>query len=209
MIEWHNEPHLVDYPAALAAMETHVDAMIAGKASEKIWLLEHPPLYTGGTSADPAELLTPQRFPVFETGRGGRFTYHGPGQRVAYVMADLRVRGRDVRAYVHNLEAWVINALQSFGVDAGRREGRIGLWVVDKGPEKKEEKKIAAIGVRIRKWVAYHGVSININPDLSHFAGIVPCGLSDYGVTSLHDLGINATVTQMDEALKASWNKVF
>ncbi len=205
MINWNTASDPVEYPHALAAMEAHVDAMIAGKADEKIWLLEHPPLYTSGTSADEAELLTPQRFPVYPTGRGGRYTYHGPGQRVAYVMADLRVRGRDVRAYVQNLEQWVIGALAEFGVTAAQRDGRIGLWVEHNGTEE----KIAAIGVRIRKWVAYHGVAINLNPDLSHFAGIVPCGISTYGVTSLKKLGINATMQQLDDALKASWNRVF
>lgn len=205
MINWITAPNPVEYPDALASMEVHVDAMIAGKAEEKIWLLEHPPLYTSGTSADAAELLTPQRFPVYPTGRGGRYTYHGPGQRVAYVMADLRVRGRDVRAYVQNLEQWVIGALAEFGVTAAQRDGRIGLWVERNG----SEEKIAAIGVRIRKWVAYHGVAINLDPDLSHFAGIVPCGISAYGVTSLKKLGINATMQQLDDALKTSWNRVF
>ncbi|MDX1921495.1 MAG: lipoyl(octanoyl) transferase LipB [Alphaproteobacteria bacterium] len=205
MTEWQLSPKPVEYPEALAAMETHVDAMIAGKADEKIWLLEHPPLYTSGTSADAAELLAPQRFPVYPTGRGGRYTYHGPGQRVAYVMADLRARGRDVRAYVQNLEQWVISALAEFGVKAAQREGRIGLWVEHNG----REEKIAAIGVRIRKWVAYHGVAINVNPDLSHFAGIIPCGISSYGVTSLNALGIDVKMNQLDDALKSSWNRVF
>ncbi len=205
MIEWQLSPKPVEYLDALAAMETHVDAMIAGDADEKIWLLEHPPLYTSGTSADAAELLTPQRFPVYPTGRGGRYTYHGPGQRVAYVMADLRVRGRDVRAYVQNLEQWVIGALGELGVKAAQRDGRIGLWVEHNGTEE----KIAALGVRIRKWVAYHGIAINLNPNLSHFAGIIPCGISSYGVTSLKALGIDATLNQLDDALKASWNRVF
>lgn len=209
MIEWQLSPKPVEYPDALAAMETHVDAMIAGNAQEKIWLLEHPPLYTSGTSADEAELLTPQRFPVYKTGRGGRFTYHGPGQRIAYVMADLRVRGRDVRAYVQHLEEWVITALREFGVEAARRDGRIGLWVEHEVAGKKCEEKIAAIGVRIRKWVTYHGVSINLNPDLSHFNGIVPCGLSNYGVTSLHVLGIKTSYAELDNALKHAWKKVF
>lgn len=205
MIEWQLSPKPVEYPEALAAMEAHVDAMIAGKTQEKIWLLEHPPLYTSGTSADAAELLAPQRFPVYSTGRGGRYTYHGPGQRIAYVMADLRARGRDVRAYVQNLEQWVIGALAEFGVQAAQREGRIGLWVEHNG----REEKIAAIGVRIRKWVAYHGVAINVNPDLSHFAGIIPCGISSYGVTSLNALGIDLKMNQLDDALKSSWNRVF
>jgi lipoyl(octanoyl) transferase len=210
MIDWQTSTHPVEYPDALAAMEAHVDAMIAGNgiagnAGEKIWLLEHPPLYTSGTSADAAELLTPHRFPVYKTGRGGRFTYHGPGQRVAYIMVDLRVRGRDVRAYVHNLEEWVITALKEFDIHAGRRDGRIGLWV----EHNQREEKIAAIGVRIRKWVTYHGVSINLNPDLGHFGGIVPCGLSTFGVTSLHALGVPATFEQLDNALKTAWDRVF
>lgn len=209
MIEWQNSDKPIDYPTAIAAMEAHVDAMIAGQAPEKIWLLEHPPLYTSGTSADEAELLTPQRFPVYKTGRGGRFTYHGPGQRIAYVMADLRVRGRDVRAYVHNLEEWVIIALREFELDAGRREGRIGLWVEHDAGGILREEKIAAIGVRIRKWVTYHGVSINLNPDLSHFNGIVPCGLSTFGVTSLHALGKKVSFAELDNALKTAWKTVF
>lgn len=213
MIEWQTSDQPIDYPSAVAAMEAHVDALIAGNAGEKIWLLEHPPLYTSGTSADEAELLTPQRFPVYKTGRGGRFTYHGPGQRIAYVMVDLRreekTRGRDVRTYIHNLEEWVITALREFDVDAGRRDGRIGLWVEhDIGGTLREE-KIAAIGVRIRKWVTYHGVSINLNPDLSHFNGIVPCGLSAFGVTSLHALGKKVTFAELDNALKTAWKIVF
>ncbi len=208
-MQWQTADKPVTYPAALEAMEAHVDAMIAGNADEKIWLLEHPPLYTSGTSANEAELLTPQRFPVYKTGRGGKFTYHGPGQRVAYAMIDLRERGRDVRAYVHNLEEWVITALREFGVEAGRREGRIGLWVERDVDGLLREEKIAAIGVRIRKWVTYHGVSINLNPDLSHFNGIVPCGLLAYGVTSLHALGIDADFESLDKALKTAWDKVF
>ena len=208
-MEWQTSDTPIDYPFAINAMETHVDAMIAGDAGEKIWLLEHPSLYTSGTSADEAELLTPQRFPVYKTGRGGRFTYHGPGQRIAYVMADLRIRGRDVRAYVHNLEEWVITALREFDVDAGRRDGRIGLWVEHNIGGTLHEEKIAAIGVRIRKWVTYHGVSINLNPDLSHFSGIVPCGLSTFGVTSLHALGKKASFAELDNALKTAWKKVF
>jgi lipoyl(octanoyl) transferase len=205
MIDWKIEAQPILYPAAIAAMETHVDAMLNGAAGERIWLLQHPPLYTGGTSAADDELLTPQRFPVFKTGRGGRYTYHGPGQRIGYVMVDLRVRGRDVRAYVHNLESWVIGALKTFGVDAGRRDGRIGLWVDHNG----REEKIAAIGVRIRKWVTFHGVSINVSPDLGHFGGIVPCGLAHYGVTSLHALGIKADMPMLDKALITAWDKVF
>lgn len=212
MIIWETSGHLVEYPAALAAMEAHVDAMLVARANEKqvdekIWLLQHPPLYTAGTSAVAAELTDKNRFPVFQTGRGGRYTYHGPGQRVAYVMLDLNKRGRDVRDYVCRLEAWVITALGELGVNAERREGRVGLWVAHKG----REEKIAAIGVRLRRWISFHGVAINVNPDLSHFNGIVPCGLSahDYGVTSLAALGISATMNDVDQALKSSWDKVF
>jgi lipoyl(octanoyl) transferase len=203
--EWQISKEIVDYPAALAAMESHVERLIAGEAPEKIWLLEHPPLYTGGTSADAAELLN-ARFPVFETGRGGRYTYHGPGQRIAYVMLDLRSRGRDVRAYVRKLEEWVIAALAELGVTAERREGRIGLWVARADGR---EEKIAAIGIRIRRWVAYHGVSINVNPDLAHFSGIVPCGIAEHGVTSLAALGKTADMAALDAALQKSWARVF
>jgi lipoyl(octanoyl) transferase len=201
---WQIEQNPVEYPAALEAMETHVNRMISGQAEEKIWLLEHPPLYTAGTSADRQELLNP-RFPVYEAGRGGRYTYHGPGQRVAYVMIDLRKRKSDVRAYVAHLEKWVSEALGSFGIQAGCREGRVGLWVNDKGTEK----KIAAIGVRIRRWITWHGVSINVNPDLSHFSGIVPCGLSEYGVTSMQALGVNAGLPELDQALQKHWRDDF
>ncbi len=186
-------------------MEGHVEAMLAGQADEKIWLLEHPALYTAGTSAAESELLTPTRFPVHRSGRGGRYTYHGPGQRIAYVMVDLRERGRDVRAYVQRLEEWVMRALEEFDVKAGPREGRVGLWVADGN----REEKIAALGVRIRRWVTYHGVSININPDLSHFEGIVPCGISSYGVTSLQKLGMDVSAQELDAALKRAWGAVF
>jgi lipoyl(octanoyl) transferase len=204
MITWQIEQSPVDYHAALTAMEQHVAAMADGTAPEKIWLLEHPPLYTAGTSADPVELINP-RFPVYEAGRGGRYTYHGPGQRVAYVMLDLRTRGNDLRAYVKQLEMWAQDALMQFGVKAETREGRVGLWV----KSGLREEKIAAIGVRVRKWITFHGISINRDPDLSHFAGIVPCGLSDYGVTSLKALGINASQKQLDDALKTAWRDRF
>lgn len=206
MPEWQKSLSPVDYPAALAAMEAHVDAMLEGRVDEKVWLLEHPPLYTAGTSAQEAELLGPGGFPVYKSGRGGRYTYHGPGQRVAYVMLDLRTRGRDVRRYVHQLEEWVIKTLAGCGVQAERREGRIGLWVVT--PQGREE-KIAAIGVRIRRWVTYHGVSINVAPDLSHFSGIIPCGLSAYGVTSLQALGKTTTLNEVDALLQKTWDEVF
>lgn len=206
MVQWQKTAEFIEYPAALAAMETHVDALFEGRVGEKVWLLEHPPLYTAGTSAAEGELLSPQGFPVHKTGRGGRYTYHGPGQRIAYVMLDLRVRGRDVRRYVSQLEDWVIAALSVFDVQAERREGRIGLWVVT--PQGHEE-KIAAIGVRIRRWVTYHGVSINVDPNLSHFNGIIPCGLSSFGVTSLKALGKDVHMEELDAALQEKWPQVF
>lgn len=177
-------------------MEQRVDAMIAGNASEKVWLLEHPPLYTAGTSADVAELKDAARFPIFETGRGGRYTYHGPGQRVIYAMIDLRTRGKDLRAHVWRLEEWVIRVLAEFGVCGERRQGRVGIWVTNETGEE----KIAAIGVRVRKWVAYHGLALNVAPDLDHFSGIVPCGIADFGVTSLHKLGITVSMDEVDAA---------
>ncbi|MEJ2119472.1 MAG: lipoyl(octanoyl) transferase LipB [Alphaproteobacteria bacterium] len=207
-IEWRISDTPVGYPEAVADMEARVAAIRAGEKPETVWLLEHPPLYTAGTSADDSDLLDPERFPVHRTGRGGQFTYHGPGQRVAYVMLDLKRRGGDVRAYVRNLEQWVIETLASFNVTGERREGRVGIWV-DRGNGR--EDKIAAIGVRVRRWVSYHGVAINLDPDLSHFDGIVPCGISgqDYGVTSLVDLGIPATIAELDGALRAGFRKVF
>ena len=197
--EWTVSPGLVDYPAALADMEARAAAIHAGTAGERIWLLEHPPLYTAGTSADPAELLDP-RFPVYDAGRGGRYTYHGPGQRVGYVQLDLAQRGRDVRAYVHALEGWVIDALARLGVAARRAEGRIGIWTRDIDGS---EAKIGAIGVRVRRWVTMHGFSVNLAPDLSHFGGIVPCGIAEFGVTSLARLGIDLAPEAFDAALLA------
>jgi lipoyl(octanoyl) transferase len=187
-------------------MEAEVAAIIAGEAPERVWLLEHPPLYTAGTSADPKDLLTPDRFPVFKSGRGGQYTYHGPGQRVAYAMLDLRRREPSVRAYVAALEQWVIDTLAHFNVTGERREGRVGVWV-DRGGGR--EDKIAAIGVRVRQWVTFHGISLNVEPDLSHFSGIVPCGISDHGVTSLVDLGLPVTMADADIALRASFEKIF
>ncbi len=195
-VEWRITPGLTEYPDALAAMEARVASIHAGTMAEQVWLVEHPPLYTAGTSADPQELLD-HRFPVFLAGRGGRYTYHGPGQRVGYVMLDLNARGRDVRAYVHALEGWVIAALARLGVACWRAEGRIGIWT----HTPTGEAKIGAIGVRVRRWVTYHGFSINLAPDLAHFGGIVPCGLSDYGVTSLAALGVNAEFAALDAAL--------
>jgi lipoyl(octanoyl) transferase len=197
--EWRVAETLVDYPAALAAMDARMQAIHDGTEAELIWLLEHPPLYTAGTSADPAELLNPH-FPVFDAGRGGRYTYHGPGQRVAYVQLDLAQRGRDVRCYVHALEGWMIAALADLGVTARRAPGRIGIWCDDLAGR---EAKIGAIGVRIRRWVTSHGLSINVDPDLSHFAGIVPCGIAEFPVTSLAALGIDASIADVDAALLA------
>lgn len=208
-VEWRTTAAPVGYEDALAEMEARVAAIHEGTAGELVWLLEHPALYTAGVSAAPDELLTPTRFPVHRTGRGGRYTYHGPGQRVGYAMMDLRKRGQDVRAYVHNLEEWVIRALAEFGVTGERREGRIGIWVVRPTPLGPVEEKIAAIGVRVRRWIAFHGVAINVTPDLSHFEGIVPCGLAGYGVTSLKALGHDVTMTDMDAALQRTFPTIF
>ena len=195
-IDWTVSEGLTDYAQALAAMEARAAAIADGTAPEQIWLLEHPPLYTAGTSADPAEMLDP-RFPVFKAGRGGRYTYHGPGQRVGYVMLDLKKRGQDVRCFVHSVEGWVIDALADLGVEAWRAEGRVGIWTNDAG----REAKIGAIGVRVRRWVTFHGFSVNVTPDLSHFGGIVPCGLPEFPVTSLAQLGANASMEALDAAL--------
>ncbi|WP_293940002.1 lipoyl(octanoyl) transferase LipB [Sphingomonas sp.] len=199
--EWRVEPGLLPYPAALATMDARAAAIRAGTAPELAWLVEHPPLFTSGTSADPAELMNPAGFPVFDAGRGGRFTYHGPGQRVGYLMLDLDSRGRDVRHFVHTLEGWLIASLARLGVAARREPGRIGLWVGN-GPD---EAKIAAIGVRVKRWVTLHGFSINVAPDLSHFGGIVPCGIRDHGVTSLAVLGNKASMADLDASLRAEF----
>ncbi|RAK51039.1 lipoyl(octanoyl) transferase LipB [Phenylobacterium deserti] len=206
---WAVSSKLVDYPAAVAAMEARAAAIAEGAAGELVWLVEHPPLYTAGVSAKPQDLLEPNRFPVFETGRGGQFTYHGPGQRVAYVMLDLTKRRRDVRAFVAALEAWVIGALDRFNVSGEIRDGRVGVWVERKGPGWSREDKIAAIGVKLRKWVSFHGIALNVEPDLSHFGGIVPCGVTEHGVTSLVDLGLPVTMDEADEALRASFRQIF
>lgn len=198
--EWIVSPGLTDYAAALADMDTRAAAIHAGEGRERIWLLEHPPLYTAGTSADPAELLDP-RFPVFDAGRGGRYTYHGPGQRVGYVQLDLTQRGRDVRAYVSALEGWVIDALALLGVEARRAEGRIGIWTDDQNGR---EAKIGAIGVRVKRWVTLHGFSLNVAPDLTHFGGIVPCGIAEFPVTSLAALGRPASFADVDAALAST-----
>jgi lipoyl(octanoyl) transferase len=205
-VEWRIGAGPVPYPAALAAMEERVAAVRAGTAPELIWLLEHPPLYTAGTSARARDLLAPERFPVFEAGRGGQYTYHGPGQRVAYVMLDLQRRKPDLRRYVWQLEEWVIRALATFNVRGERRPERIGIWVVKPAGY---EAKIAAIGVRVRRWVTFHGVAINLEPDLEHFAGIVPCGISGFGVTSLADLGLTTTMAELDAALMGTFDEVF
>jgi lipoyl(octanoyl) transferase len=202
---------LTPYPDALAAMQARVAAIRDGTADELVWLVEHPPLYTAGTSAKPEELTDPSRFPTFAAGRGGQWTYHGPGQRTAYVMLDLTRRhgsvpARDVRCYVNGLEEWLIRALARFGVTGERRDGRIGIWVAD--PDGREA-KIGAIGVRVTRWVSWHGAALNVAPDLSHFSGIVPCGISQHGVTSLRDLGIPATLADADAALAAAWREVF
>lgn len=208
--EWRISDRPVDYPAAVAEMEARVAAIAGGTAPELIWLLEHPPLYTAGTSADPRDLLQADRFPVHPTGRGGQYTYHGPGQRVVYALLDLGARGRDLRAYVHGLETWVIETLHQFAIDGERRAGRVGIWVrrSDLNLPQRED-KIAAVGVRVRRWVAYHGISINLDPDLTHFAGIVPCGIAEHGVTSLHDLGQLVTMEELDLALCAGFETVF
>lgn len=208
-VEWVVSRARVPYPQAVAEMEARAAAIAAGEAPERVWLIEHPPLYTAGVSARAEDLLQPDRFEVHQTGRGGQFTYHGPGQRVVYVMLDLNRRGRDVRAFVRGLEQWIIGALAEFGVEADVREGRVGVWVERKGPGWSREDKIAAIGVKVRKWVSFHGVSLNVEPDLDHFGGIVPCGIQEHGVTSLVDLGVPATMDEADEALRISFRRIF
>lgn len=213
MIDWEISDGLTPYPEAVARMEARAKDIAAGTASELIWLVEHPPIYTAGTSAKAADLVEPNRFPVFETKRGGQFTYHGPGQRVVYVMLDVGVRGRDVRQFVRDLERWVIETLDRFNVTGEIREGRVGVWVerpeLAPGPAGPREDKIAAIGIRLRKWISFHGISINVEPDLSHFEGIVPCGIRDRGVTSLVDLGLPVTMADVDVALRQTFNQIF
>jgi lipoyl(octanoyl) transferase len=205
-VAWRVAEALVPYPEALAYMETRAAAIRAGTSGELVWLLEHPPLYTAGTSARPQDLIAPDRFPVYRAGRGGQYTYHGPGQRVAYLMLDLKRRRPDVRHYVWSLEEWLIRTLARLGVRGERRAERIGIWVVKPGGE---EAKIAALGVRIRKWVTLHGVALNVAPDLEHFSGIVPCGIQAHGVTSLADLAVPATLADVDAALRTSFEEVF
>ena len=208
-VEWVIEDEIVDYERAIAEMDARVAAISEGTAAERVWLLEHPPLYTAGTSADEADLIMPDRFPVYKAGRGGQYTYHGPGQRVAYVMLDLKRRQQDVRAFVAALEAWVINSLWNYHVRGERREDRVGVWV--RRPERSatSEDKIAAIGIRLRKWVTLHGISINVEPELDHFSGIVPCGIQEHGVTSLVDLGLPVTMPENDMVMRAEFEKIF
>jgi lipoyl(octanoyl) transferase len=208
-IGWAISPRPVDYPAAVAAMEARAAAIAAGRANQLVWLLEHPPLYTAGVSAKAEDLLQPARFPVHRTARGGQYTYHGPGQRVAYVMLDLTKRGRDVRGYVRDLEGWIIAALDRFNVAGEVRDGRVGVWVQRRTPGHVQEDKIAAIGVKVRRWASFHGISLNVEPDLSHFEGIVPCGIRAHGVTSLVDLGLPVTMADADRALKDAFVEVF
>jgi lipoyl(octanoyl) transferase len=213
-VEWLVEKGLLDYDKALLVMEERADAIRSGKARELVWLVEHPPLYTAGTSAKAGDLLQPDRFPVYSAGRGGEYTYHGPGQRVVYVMLDLKRRHEDVRAFVAALEEWIIRTLDEFNIRGERREDRVGVWVArpDRPPlpdGSPAEDKIAAIGIRLRRWVSFHGIAINVEPDLSHFAGIVPCGIQGYGVTSLVDLGLPVTMTNVDIALKKAFVEIF
>ena len=213
MPEWTTLPGLAPYAETLAAMEARAAQIAEGAAREAVWLLEHPPLYTAGTSAKPDDLTDPDRFPVFTAGRGGQYTYHGPGQRVAYTMLNLNTRGRDVRQFVCALENWVIATLAEFNVTGERRSGRVGVWVTrpDRpGPDgQPSEDKIAAIGIKLRRWVSFHGISINVEPDLSHFNGIVPCGIREHGVTSLVDLGLPVTMADLDAALMSTFERAF
>jgi lipoyl(octanoyl) transferase len=206
-VGWAISPGLTPYDAAVSAMERRAAAIAAGEAEELVWLLEHPALYSAGVSAQPGDLLLPDRFPVYRSGRGGQFTYHGPGQRVAYVMLNLRSRGCDVHAFVRALEAWIIGALTDLGVSAETRAGRVGVWVTREDPLR--EDKIAALGVKLRKWVSFHGISLNVAPDLDHFTGIVPCGIRDHGVTSLRDLGLDIDMARVDLALQTAFTPIF
>ena len=209
-VEWIISSRLVEYPDALKAMDERVDLIQKGNAKELVWLLEHPPLYSAGTSAKPEDLLTPNRFPVFKTGRGGQYTYHGPGQRVAYIMLDLNRRRRDIRAFVSSLETWIINTLAKFNIRGERRSDRIGIWVrrTDLNNSERED-KIGAIGIRIRRWVTLHGISINVSPNLEHFGGIIPCGIGDYGVTSFEDIGQPLQVYDLDVELRTEFDQLF
>ena len=209
-VEWIISSGLVEYPDALKAMDERVDLIQKGNAKELVWLLEHPPLYSAGTSAKPEDLLKPNRFPVFKTGRGGQYTYHGPGQRVAYIMLDLNRRRRDIRAFVSSLETWIINTLAKFNIRGERRSDRIGIWVrrTDLNNSERED-KIGAIGIRIKRWVTLHGISINVSPDLEHFGGIIPCGIGGYGVTSFEDIGQPLEVYDLDVELRTEFDQLF
>lgn len=208
-VEWRVSDGPVDYESAVAEMEARAAALADGEAAELVWLLEHPPLYTAGTSAKAPDLVEPDRLPVFQTGRGGQYTYHGPGQRIGYVMLDLRRRSPDLRAYVAALEAWLIGTLDRFGVTGERREDRVGVWVRRPERGREAEDKIAAIGVRVKRWATLHGVSLNVEPDLSHYAGIIPCGVRDHGVTSLADLGRVASMPEVDMAMREIFEEIF
>lgn len=209
-LEWRVSDVLVAYPEAFAQMESRVAAIHDGTAPELVWVLEHPPLYTSGTSAKPADLLVPERFPVFDAGRGGQYTYHGPGQLIAYVMLNLKARAKgtqpDIRVFVSQLEQWLMDSLKQLGVEGDRREGRVGIWVTLKNGR---EAKIAALGIRVRKWITFHGIALNINPDLEHFSGIIPCGIKEHGVTSLADLGIHTTQVEVTEVLRGQFIQIF
>jgi lipoyl(octanoyl) transferase len=208
-IAWELSPGLVDYRPAVERMERLAAAIAQGEAAERVWLLEHPPLYTAGTSARDQDLIDPYRFPVFRSGRGGQFTYHGPGQRVAYVMLDLNRRGKDLRAFVRKLEEWLIQTLAAFDIRGERRSDRVGVWVPRSGSATGTEDKIAAIGIRVRRWVSFHGISLNVAPDLSHYASIVACGVTAHGITSLRELGSDASMSDVDAALRQSFESVF
>ncbi len=204
LIRWDSSPGLVNYPDAISSMEEDVASIRAGQSPQRVWLLEHPPVYTSGTSAKTADLLSPQ-FPVYQTGRGGQYTYHGPGQRIAYVMLDIGARGNDVRGFVSALESWIIATLDEFGIKGERREDRVGVWVADG----KTENKIAALGIRISRGISYHGISINVSPDLSHYDGIVACGVREHGVTSFRQLGLTTTMDELDQALLKTFQPIF
>lgn len=208
-LEWRISDGFVSYPDALTEMESRAKSIYEGQASELVWLLEHPPLYTAGTSAQPHDLVDPERFPVYDAGRGGQYTYHGPGQRVVYFILDLRKRGKDVRRFVWNLEELIIQTIASFDIQSGRRDSRVGVWVnrPDKGPG--TEDKIAAIGVRVKRWVTLHGIAINVHPDLDHFSGIIPCGINEHGVTSFHDMGRSVSMKDVDAVLHDKFDEIF
>lgn len=214
MLKWMKTEKFINYPDALEQMEQIVSGLISGNDLEHVWLLEHPELYTAGTSANLSDLIDPGLFPVYSSQRGGQYTYHGPGQRIAYTMLDLNKRGKDVRKYVHSLEEWIIQTLAEFDIKGERRKDRVGVWVVrdDKPPTSSGqflEDKIAAVGVRLRKWISFHGIAINVNPNLNHYKGIVPCGIQQHGVTSLADLGLKVTIEDLDKALIKTFNNVF